>query len=115
MAATKRARVVLCEKCRKEPAISFSYFGDRIGPMAPEGLWRFTGMCTADSESYYILFRSDDLDGFLQDWSTQANWWRHMRTKTWFNARDFQAALDRFVEAGGTLLPILRWTKEGLR
>jgi hypothetical protein len=92
-----------CEECRKEPAPSFSWFADRQRWCAPcSGRWKFTGTCTADSETYYVMLNIRG-HGFLDSPASRANWLRHLQEKRWFNRADFFAMLARLEAASGGL------------
>jgi hypothetical protein len=87
-----------CEACGREPSCSFSWFADRARWYAPRsGTWKFAGLCTADTESYYVLVPT-----FV---AASERWQVHLEEKRWFDAADFAAMLERFKAAGGTLTP----------
>jgi len=70
-----------CEACDKEEAWSFSCDG--------KNHWTLTGMCTADTEYYYIPFN---------DYAKKPNGWLgHMEQKRWFDEKDFLAAVERWL------------------
>ena len=88
-----------CEACRKEPASSFSWFADRQRWCAPRsGRWKFTGACTADSETYYVMLHNRG-HGFLDSSTARADWLKHLQEKVWFDRADFFAMLARFMAA----------------
>lgn len=87
-----------CEICRREPAISFSWFADATRWYADRsGTWKFAGMCASTSENYWILTPQ-----FL---SGPARWRAHLAEKRWFNADDFEAMVARYEAAAGSLAP----------
>jgi hypothetical protein len=94
-----RVALPRCEACRKEPASSFSWFADRARWYAPQsGTWRFTGACTADSETYYVKLHNRG-HGFLDSPAARENWLRHLQEKVWFDRAEFCAMLARFAAA----------------
>jgi len=86
----------ICEKCGKEPAISFSYFGRRVENKTQEQQWFFTGMCTADSEMYYV-----ELDRFFNSPASTVDWLAHLNSKGWIDWADFMSMIRRFRDATG--------------
>ena len=95
----------LCEVCGHEEAFSFSWFADRERWYeARSGTWKFTGLCTADTEHYYVRFHQRG-DGFLDSRAAQLDWYRHLREKVWFDPLDFAQMCTRFEAAGGQLRP----------
>jgi hypothetical protein len=88
-----------CEACHREPAMSFSWFVDPDRPYAPRsGTWQFTGLCTSDTERYYVLLHRRGY-GWLDSAAERADWLRHLREKDWFDPLDFAAMLERFEAA----------------
>jgi hypothetical protein len=96
-----------CETCGRESATSFSWFADRATWYEPRsGTWKFTGACTSNDESYYVLFYTHGR-GFLDCQAAQDNWIRHLSGKRWFDLADFRAMLARFEAVGGSLTPTI--------
>jgi len=95
-----------CEACGgREPACSFSWFADRARWYAPRsGTWKFTGLCTADVEAYYVMFRMGGR-GWFDSASASAEWLAHLSEKVWFDPVDFAAMLGRYQAAAGSLEP----------
>lgn len=92
----------LCERCGSERASSFSWFEE-------ERDWQFTGDCTIETESYYVLLR--EALRSKNEWSA---WMLHLSRKEWFDSFAFAAMLDRFMAAGGVLprgATFLRWRR----
>ena len=88
-----------CEQCRREPASSFSWFADRTRWYADcSGAWKFTGACTADTESYYLMLHGRGR-GWLDSAAARQEWLRHLREKRWFNEADFSGMVRRFEAA----------------
>ena len=79
----------MCEVCGERQAISFSQLADRK--------WKFTCMCTADDELYYV-----DLERFFASTSTVVNWLAHLHGKAGMDWVDFMGMMDRFREATGS-------------
>jgi hypothetical protein len=87
-----------CEVCRRESAASFSWFADRARWYAPaSGVWRVTGLCTTETENYWIL-----VTDFLR---APERWRSHLREKRWFDETDFDAMLGRYQATAGSLEP----------
>jgi hypothetical protein len=96
------SRVPRCEACGREPASSFSWFADPARWYAPRsGTWKFAGLCTANVEAYYVMFRMGRR-GWFDSASASAEWLAHLSEKVWFDPVDFAAMLARFVAAGGS-------------
>ena len=76
------------EICRREPAVSLSWFADRRNWYGDRsGSWKLAGACTAAVESYYVL---------LRDFDARPDQWRaHLSEKAWFSRDDFEAAVSR--------------------
>ena len=102
--SARRSSLPLCEACGSEPATSFSWFGDRARWYEPSsGTWQFTGACTTYTEQYYVLLRRRRY-GWLDSQRERDDWIRHLRTKVWFNERDFWACVGRFEAARAALM-----------
>jgi hypothetical protein len=76
-----------CEVCGKEPATSFSYFGDRRST-EPNGEWKLTGACTTEIEDYYVEF-----DQLFRSSTRTEEWLAHLSGKEWLNRSDFGNAM----------------------
>ena len=92
---TKQFNPPLCEVCLKEPATSFSFIDERNRIKLPVG-WVFSGDCTCDHESYYIMF-----DQFFISPQETQDWLEHLQGKSWFVLGDFVEMMARFYIALG--------------
>jgi hypothetical protein len=94
----RRPSVAACEVCRKEVAVSLSWFADKGNWYGPaSGVWKLAGLCTVERENYYVM-----IPDFLR---APERWRSHLREKRWFSERDFDAMLARYAAEAGSLEP----------
>ncbi|HNR50676.1 MAG TPA: hypothetical protein PKI80_03760 [Deltaproteobacteria bacterium] len=91
-------RTPICEVCKKEEAVSFSYLKNIPEANIKEG-WYFCGYCISQDlvEDYYIEF-----DRFFHSPASTVDWLAHIAGKKWINWADFMAMMKRFREATGS-------------
>jgi transcription elongation factor Elf1 len=87
-----------CEVCGKEKAISFSCMTKTASEITD---WKFCGMCTAESEKYYIK-----IDNFFSSPGATVDWLAHMHEKNGMDWKNFMAMIIRFREATGSFFKL---------
>ena len=85
---TRFDKTPLCEVCGKEQAISFSSMEKKAGRITK---WKFCGMCTSESERYYITF-----DRLFRSPGSTVDWLAHMHEKEGMDWQNFMEMMHRF-------------------
>ena len=86
-------KTVLCKLCRKEPASSLSWFGDRRRQRQSDQWSTFAGNSTSRVETFYVYLAE------IETPEREQHWREHLRTKRWFDETDLNAAIQRFRTA----------------
>ena len=83
-------KIVPRASCRKEPASSLSWPGDRSPQQQPDHRWKLPPNCTSRVETFYVYL------GEIGTPEREQGWCEHPRGKRWFEEAEFNEAIQSF-------------------